>query len=50
LYYNHHYEKKLKWTGTRRYEFTMYNAAVMHVEIPRRRDATELNNDGSIHN
>jgi len=26
--------------------FTMCNAALTHVEIPRLRDATELNNDG----
>jgi len=26
----------------------MCNAALMHVEIPRPRDATELNNDGMI--
>ena len=26
--------------------FTMCNAALMHVEIPRLRDATQLNNDG----
>jgi len=28
--------------------FTMCNAALTHVEIPRPRDATELNNDGMI--
>ena len=28
--------------------FTMCNAALMHAEIPRLRDATELNNDGMI--
>jgi len=28
--------------------FTMCNAVVMPVEIPRPRDATELNNDGMI--
>jgi len=28
--------------------FTMCNAALTHVEIPRLRDATELNNDGVI--
>jgi len=28
--------------------FTMCNAALTHVKIPRPRDATELNNDGMI--
>jgi len=28
--------------------FTMFNAALTHVEIPRSLDATELNNDGMI--
>jgi len=28
--------------------FTMCNAAFMHVEIPRLRDVTELNNNGMI--
>ena len=28
--------------------FTMCNAALTHAEIPRPRDATELNNDGMI--
>jgi len=28
--------------------FTMCNAALTHVEIPRPRDATELNNNGVI--
>jgi len=28
--------------------FTMCNAVLMHVEIPRLRDATELNNDGTM--
>jgi len=28
--------------------FTMCNAALTHVEIPRPHDATELNNDGMI--
>jgi len=28
--------------------FTMCNAVLMHVEIPRPRDATKLNNDGTM--
>jgi len=33
---------------TQKSMFTMCNSALMHVEIPRPRDATELNNDGMI--